>query len=62
MKIYDKDMTVCRGNKHKYLGMDMDWSKKGKLKIGMIAYNKETVNMCPEPVDKPLKTRQVSTY
>ena len=35
MKIFSKDMTVRRGNKHRYLGMDMDWSVKGQLLINM---------------------------
>ena len=45
MKIYGKYMTVRRGKKHRYLGMDMDWSVKGQLMIEMPEYNKETVSM-----------------
>ena len=56
MKIYGKDMTVCIGKKHKYLGMNIDWSEKDRLKIVMIEYNKKTVNTWPEPLDTPLKT------
>ena len=36
--------------------MDLDFSEKGKLKIGMIEYNKATWMMWPEPLDKPVKT------
>ena len=56
MKIYGKDMTVCRGKKHRYLGMDMDWSVKVQLMIDMSEYNKETVSIWPEPLEKPVKT------
>ena len=56
MKIYGKNMTVHRGNKHRYLGMHMDWSIKVQLMIDMLEYNKETVSMCPEPMGKPVKT------
>ena len=45
MKIYGKDMKVRRGKKHRYLGMDMEWSVKGQLMIKMPEYNKETVSM-----------------
>ena len=56
MKIYGKDMTVRRGKKHSYLGMDMDWRVKGQLIIDMSEYNKETFSMWPEPLEKPVKT------
>ena len=56
MKIYGKNMTVRRGNKHRYLGMDMDWSIRGQLMIDMLEYNKETVSMWPEPMVKPVNT------
>ena len=55
LKIYGKDMTVHRGKKHRYLGMDMDWSVKGHLMIDMSEYNKETVSMWPDPMEKPVK-------
>ena len=48
-------MTVRRGKKHRYLGMDMDWSVKGQIMIHMSEYNKETVSMCPESLEKPVK-------
>ena len=56
MAIYGTDMTVRRGKKHKYMGMDLDYSQKGKLLISMIEYNKATWAMWPEPLDKPVKT------
>ena len=36
--IYGEKLTVHRGKVHNYLGMDLDYSKKGKVGIGMIRY------------------------
>ena len=36
--IYGEKLTVHRGKIHDYLGMDMDWSKNGKVTISMIKY------------------------
>ena len=36
-------MKVTRGKKHKYLGMDLDFSTKGQVKILMCNYFKEIV-------------------
>ena len=35
---HGKKLTVHRGKIHDYLGMDMDWSKKGQVSISMIKY------------------------
>jgi hypothetical protein len=35
MGIYGRKMTVNRGKKHRYIGMDMDYSRPGVLKILM---------------------------
>ena len=56
MKINGKDMTVRREKKHRYLGMNTDWSVKGQLMIDMLGNNKETVSMWTEPLEKPIKT------
>ena len=37
-KNYGENLTVHRGNICDYLGMDMDWSKDGKVTISMIKY------------------------
>ena len=44
-KQYDKDaygnecpLTVCRGKKHDYLGMTLDYTKAGKVKVDMNEY------------------------
>ena len=36
--IYGEKLTGHRGKIHNYLGMDMDWSKKGKISFSMIKY------------------------
>ena len=36
--MYGEKLTVHRGKIHDYLGMDMDWSKDGKVTISMIEY------------------------
>ena len=35
---YGKKTTVKRGKVHEYLGMDLDYSRKGAVKVGMIKY------------------------
>ena len=35
-KIYGPNITVSRGETHDYLGMDLDYSTKGEVKISMI--------------------------
>jgi hypothetical protein len=41
--IYGQDMRVSRGKKHDYLGMDLDYSNEGEVKITMINYLKEAI-------------------
>ena len=36
-------MKVTRGKVHQYLGMQLDYSVKGKLKIDMVDYVKKSV-------------------
>ena len=36
--IYGEKLTDHRGKNHDYLGMDMDWSKDGKVAISMVKY------------------------
>ena len=35
---YGKKLTVKRGKVHEYLGMDLDYSRKGAVKVSMIKY------------------------
>ena len=38
-------MTVRRGKKHKYLGMDLYFTMKGEVKVKMAYYTKECINI-----------------
>ena len=38
-------MTVSRGKKHKYLGMDLDFTTKGEVEATMVDYTKECINI-----------------
>jgi hypothetical protein len=37
-------MKVCRGKVHEYIGMTLDFSKPGKLKVMMLPYINEIVS------------------
>ena len=37
-------MQTTRGKVHSYLGMDLDYSKKGKVKVGTVDYVKDTIS------------------
>jgi hypothetical protein len=51
-------MKVTRGKKHKYLGMDMDFSTKGQVMISMIAFLDELLAAFDKiaPTEKGTKT------
>ena len=38
-------MTVSRSKKHKYLGMDLDFTTKGEVKVTMADYTKECIKI-----------------
>eukprot|EP00957_Ditylum_brightwellii_P154161 11731775-Ditylum_brightwellii.AAC.1 len=44
-------MKTTRGNVHEYLGMTLDYRKKGKVKVGMVKYTKEIVDTFPEKIE-----------
>jgi hypothetical protein len=48
--IYGEKLTVNRGQVHDYLGMDLDYSTKGQVKIGQIRYTKKMIDEFPEPI------------
>jgi hypothetical protein len=48
--VYDKDMRVSRGKKHEYLGMDLDYSVQGEVKVTMIDYLKRVITEFPEEI------------
>jgi Reverse transcriptase (RNA-dependent DNA polymerase) len=43
-----KPLTVTRGPKHDYLGMELDYSQKGKVIISMKAYVQKLLDEAPE--------------
>ena len=49
-KIYGPRMTVSRGRVHYYLGMDLDYSTAGNVKISMIKYLTNVIQDFPEDI------------
>ena len=43
-------MTVHRGKRHNYLGIDLDYSSPGKVKISMIKYLHKIIQGFPEVI------------
>ena len=50
------DLRISRGAKHDYLGMEMDFSEKGKVKFGMDEYTKSVYEDFPEPLGRTVET------
>jgi hypothetical protein len=48
--IYREDMIVSRGRVHDYLGMTLDFTKKGEVKVTMIDYLKKVISDFPEEI------------
>jgi hypothetical protein len=48
--IYGEDMMVSRGRVHDYLGMTLDFTTKGEVKITMIDYLKKVISDSPEEI------------
>jgi hypothetical protein len=46
--IYGEDMRVSRGKKHDYLGMDLDYSVPGEVRVTMVDYLKRVITEFPE--------------
>eukprot|EP00957_Ditylum_brightwellii_P135686 10347663-Ditylum_brightwellii.AAC.1 len=44
-------MKTARGKVHEYLGMTLDYRKKGKVKVGMVKYIKEIEDTFPEKIE-----------
>ena len=47
--IYDEMHRTC-GKQHEYLGMWMDYSKRGEVKISMEGYLREVLDDFPEEI------------
>jgi hypothetical protein len=46
--VYGEDMRVSRGKVNDYLGMTLDFTNKGEVKVTMIDYLKGVINDFPE--------------
>ena len=49
-KIYGPGITLSRGKVHDYLGVDLDYSSRGKVKISMIKYLDKIIVSFPENI------------
>jgi hypothetical protein len=54
--IHGDKMTMTKGSHHRYLGMDMDFSKPGMLGISMIKYIDDIFEDFPELITKTSRT------
>ena len=50
-------MNVSRGKKHKYLGMDLDFTTKGEVKVTMVDYTKECIKIFDKVAPLELVTK-----
>jgi hypothetical protein len=48
--IYGEDMRVSRGKKHDYLGMDLEYSVPGEVRVTMVDYLKRVITEFPEVI------------
>eukprot|EP00957_Ditylum_brightwellii_P122138 9314495-Ditylum_brightwellii.AAC.1 len=50
------NMKTTWGKVHDYLGMTLDFRKKGKVKVGMVKYAKEVIETFPEAIKGSVNT------
>ena len=50
-------MTVSRGKNHKYLGIDLDFTSKGEVKVKMADYTKECIKIFDKVAPLELGTK-----
>ena len=55
-KKYGNKLVVHRGDVHDYLGMDLDYSEKGVVKMSMIKQLEKVFADFPEDIGKPAST------
>jgi hypothetical protein len=55
-EIYGDNMHVSRGLVHEYLGMTLDYTVKGEVKITMVDYLKGLIGDFPEVIDETAPT------
>eukprot|EP00957_Ditylum_brightwellii_P210976 15365620-Ditylum_brightwellii.AAC.2 len=54
-KKYGK-MKTTRGKVHNYIGMTLNFRKRGKVRIGMVKYTKEIIETFPEKIEGSVNT------
>eukprot|EP00957_Ditylum_brightwellii_P011514 871122-Ditylum_brightwellii.AAC.1 len=50
------ELRTTRGKIHDYLGMVLDFSKKGKVRVNMVEYVKQIVTEFPELIEGEITT------
>jgi len=55
-RIYNKKMPATRGKVHNYLGMDLDHSTNGHVKMSMIKYFNKVLEAFPEKLNTTATT------
>jgi hypothetical protein len=58
----DMDLTIARGKIHDYLGIRIDFSKKGKVVMSMFDYIDELLKECPEDLMKGASSTGASSH
>ena len=48
--MYGDDMQISWGKKHDYLGMDLDYSVPGEVRVDMVDYPKKIIGNFPEEI------------
>jgi len=56
IKIYGNNMSVTRGKKHTYLGMDWDYSVEGKVQVLMTKHIDAAIEDFPEVIERSSPT------
>ena len=59
--IYVQDLAFHRGKRHDYVGMDLDYSEPGKVKISTIKYLHRILEGFPELIKRGVTTPAADT-
>ena len=52
----NRELCISCEKKHKYLDIDLNLTKKGKVKFSMLQYTQKTINKLPEETSKSVET------
>ena len=55
-RIYGDKISVHRGEVHDYLGMDLDFSTPGRVRVSMIKYLSKIIKAFPEVIKSTAET------